>query len=576
MEKTIRRHLKFGCVVSAAIAFSHLQVSQAGWSGAINGTGYGQATVNVTASTEKVRILNTTNMLNPSAAIKTTPGYIFGASLPSGSSLATVARVLGQPGYIWQADTVGSGGDSTDNPELESRVHITPADCAAVNLNSESHIAPGGKSGTITVNANGTAGTAIWLRGFEFTGGQTNLPVDDPSTPLNEFVEYLKAHGSLKWDVLMVGPFDFNTTNCTGLTIPFTIDTDTNNLYFVSDAVAKSLPLVVYCPPDVTVACNQQPVAYPNVQVAGCGDITISNFPPAGTIFPVGTNQVWVTAIDKDGNTTNCTFNVIVNGTAPVPNVASLPDATGQCAATIAAAPTATEICSGAIITGQTTNSLTRTTQGTSIVTWTFDDGHGNVSTQTQKIIVKDTMAPVVSLQPFVVSCANTGPVTVPVPTTGFSDNCGGSVTVTPSQPQVFSGTGPGVLWTFTDAANNSTTVTQLVSVSGLTFVGFYTPINTASNNCSAAPIINAGRTIPIKFDFKCGSTFISGGTPPIVTIEKFADCSSTGVKVLELPAEYQNDWHINWNITPSTKGLFKIIVTHPGGTTAYAFINLK
>jgi hypothetical protein len=285
---------------------------------------------------------------------------------------------------------------------------------------------------------------------------------------------------------------------------------------------------------------------------------------------------VTVTATDKDGNTTNCTFNVIVNGAAPVPNAGSLPDATGQCSATITGAPIATDPCSGTNITGTTTDLLARTTQGTSTVTWTFDAGHGYVSTQTQKIVVKDTMAPVVSLQPFVVSCASTGPVTVPVPTTGFSDNCGGPVTVTPNQPQVYSGTGSGVPWTFTDAANNSTTVTQLVSASGLTFVGFYAPISTSSNDCSVAVTVNGGRTIPIKFDYKCGSAYITGGTPPVVTIEKLADCSSTGVKVLELPAEYLNDWHINWNVTPSTKGLFKIIVTLPGGTTGYAFIRLK
>ena len=61
-------------------------------------------------------------------------------------------------------------------------------------------------------------------------------------------------------------------------------------------------------------------------------------------------------------------------------------------------APTATDNCSGTI-TGTTSDALTRTTQGTSVVTWTFDDGHGNTTTQTQNIVVSDVTAPVAMQQ---------------------------------------------------------------------------------------------------------------------------------------------------------------------------------
>src|SRR5439155_19764313 len=50
--------------------------------------------------------------------------------------------------------------------------------------------------------------------------------------------------------------------------------------------------------------------------------------------------------------------------------------------------------CSGTI-TGTTSDSLTRTTQGTSVVIWHFNDGNGNESTQTQNIVVADLTAPV-------------------------------------------------------------------------------------------------------------------------------------------------------------------------------------
>ena len=81
----------------------------------------------------------------------------------------------------------------------------------------------------------------------------------------------------------------------------------------------------------------------------------------------------------------------------PVPGAGSLADATGECSATIAASPTATDNCAGAI-TGTTTDALTRATQGTSVVTWTFDDGNGNTTTQTQNIVVEDLTAPVADL----------------------------------------------------------------------------------------------------------------------------------------------------------------------------------
>ena len=58
------------------------------------------------------------------------------------------------------------------------------------------------------------------------------------------------------------------------------------------------------------------------MQFAGCGNITLSysptnlgTFPPGS--FPVGVTPVTVTATDKDGNKTNCTFTVTVTDTTP-------------------------------------------------------------------------------------------------------------------------------------------------------------------------------------------------------------------------------------------------------------------
>jgi hypothetical protein len=99
---------------------------------------------------------------------------------------------------------------------------------------------------------------------------------------------------------------------------------------------------------------------------------------------------------DARGNTTNITQTLTAkDNTAPVPNVATLAAATGECSVTVTA-PTATDNCKGAV-TGTTTSPLTYTAQGTYSITWTYNDGNGNMATQTQNVIVKDVTAPVLS-----------------------------------------------------------------------------------------------------------------------------------------------------------------------------------
>ncbi|WP_257209649.1 T9SS type A sorting domain-containing protein [Nostoc linckia] len=76
--------------------------------------------------------------------------------------------------------------------------------------------------------------------------------------------------------------------------------------------------------------------------------------------------------------------------TAPVPDVANLPVITNYCGVLSAeiATPTATDNCNGTI-TGTTSDPLDYTAVGTYVITWSYDDGNGNTSTQAQTIIVE-------------------------------------------------------------------------------------------------------------------------------------------------------------------------------------------
>ena len=134
---------------------------------------------------------------------------------------------------------------------------------------------------------------------------------------------------------------------------------------------------------------DQCSVATPTAPTAtnSCG--TVIDGVPSVT-FPItsqGTTQITWTYDDGEGNTTTQTQDVVIaDTTAPVPDLAQLPDLTNQCEVSILNPPTALDNCGG-IITGTTSITAPITTAGNSTITWTFDDGNGNTSTQTQNVV---------------------------------------------------------------------------------------------------------------------------------------------------------------------------------------------
>ena len=151
---------------------------------------------------------------------------------------------------------------------------------------------------------------------------------------------------------------------------------------------------------------------------------------------------------------------IVDDTTPPVADVASLPNATGECSVTVTA-PTSTDNCVGSV-TGTTTDPLTYNAQGTFTVTWTYDDGNGNTSTQTQTVIVNDTTAPVPDLASLVDISAQCE-VTSLIPPTA-TDLCEGSITATTNTilPITSSTT---ITWTYDDSNGNTTTQTQNIII---------------------------------------------------------------------------------------------------------------
>ncbi|WP_449649461.1 HYR-like domain-containing protein, partial [Tenacibaculum caenipelagi] len=158
---------------------------------------------------------------------------------------------------------------------------------------------------------------------------------------------------------------------------------------------------------------------------------------------------------------------IVDDTTAPVADVATLSDVTGQCEVTSLSAPTATDNCSGSV-TGTHNASLPITTQGTTVVTWTYEDAQGNTSTQTQNVVIDDTTAPVADVATLSDVTGQCEVTSLSAPTA--TDNCSGSVTGThnASLPITTQGT-TVVTWTYEDAQGNTSTQTQNVVIDDTT-----------------------------------------------------------------------------------------------------------
>ena len=190
--------------------------------------------------------------------------------------------------------------------------------------------------------------------------------------------------------------------------------------------------------------------------------------------FPIttpGTTVVTWTYTDANGNSSTQVQNVIIDDvTAPVADVASLTDLIGECSPPATpTAPTATDNCDGAI-TGTTTTVFPITSNGTTVVTWTFTDTAGNSSTQTQNVTISDTTPPVAdaaSLADLTDGCSITAP-NAPTAT----DSCNSTEAIIGTTTTTFPITTQGttvITWIFTDAVGNSSTQTQNVIISDVT-----------------------------------------------------------------------------------------------------------
>jgi uncharacterized repeat protein (TIGR01451 family) len=310
-----------------------------------------------------------------------------------------------------------------------------------------------------------------------------------------------------------------NTVNCT-----FTV-------------TVNSLVCILNCRDDMVI--NENPagsgaavVNYSTPTATGCLDLaTITCSPPSGSSFLLGSTAVNCSAKDASNNTlATCSFAVtvtIANCALSCPDDISTPNTPNQCGAVVAYSPPTTSSACGTVTCAPASGSFFPI--GTSTVTCTPQNGTACSFTVT----VQDVQPPAITCPANIVvtlplnSTATTKAVSYSVTAT---DNCPGvTVESTPASGSTFPLGTTTVTATATDVAGNTSTCSFTVAVH-YNFTGFFSPIN----NLPVVNVVNAGRSIPVKFSLSGnkGLNIFAPGSPASGVIT--CDTNAPPIEVIE------------------------------------------
>ncbi|MBL6645177.1 MAG: HYR domain-containing protein [Flavobacteriales bacterium] len=238
-------------------------------------------------------------------------------------------------------------------------------------------------------------------------------------------------------------------------------------------------PAIAGMPSDITQTadagvCDAVITWVPPTVPANCGDVTLTSTHNSGDTFAVGATTVSYTAEDIHGNTTTSTFTVTVTDDED-PAISGMPsDITqtadaGECEADVTwTAPTASDNCAIATFTSDA-NAGDAFAVGSTTVTYTATDIHGNSSTGSFTITVTDDEDPVISGMPADITQSNeagdcSAAVSWTAPTA--SDNCGvASLTTSHAIGSVFAVGNTTVTYTATDVNGNTSTASFTVTI---------------------------------------------------------------------------------------------------------------
>lgn len=272
-----------------------------------------------------------------------------------------------------------------------------------------------------------------------FAWPRPNASTMDITDCLNFTVTEQISNSTVSAFLNLTNPFNYNTMSPfavfptaqfpVGITTIAYIATDaagnTSTCSFTIEIQDTQAP-VLTCPPNQILLATCPSAQVPNytTQVGvtdNCsGNVQLTQVVPAGTtlgsIFapnlPATGNQFMITVTGNDGyNSSTCTFTVTLqDGQAPIPVLTTLPDLIDSCGTLIVFAPKALDPCNPAADTiygtpstpvGSFLNTNPPSYQlnpGSYVITWNYNDGNGNISTQPQNITVLNDVFPPVAI----------------------------------------------------------------------------------------------------------------------------------------------------------------------------------
>ena len=271
-------------------------------------------------------------------------------------------------------------------------------------------------------------------------------------------------------------PSSFNCNNVGQNTVLVLGSDPGNNVVFssITATIVDNILPTITAPSNVTVNANANCTATgvvlgTPVTADNCSVASVVNNAPA--TFPLGTTTVTWTVTDVNGNTATATQQVTVvdqtNPTVTAPPVVVV-GANNLCVAPnnssyISFGLVSNDNCS---IASAINNGPSNFALGYSFINWTITDGSGNTATASQTIQVVDNAGPSITAPANVTVTANAacGATGVTLGTPTVTDNCS-TPTVVNNAPSTYPIGTTTVTWTALDAAGNTTTATQLVTV---------------------------------------------------------------------------------------------------------------
>ena len=129
------------------------------------------------------------------------------------------------------------------------------------------------------------------------------------------------------------------------------------------------------------------------------GSVPVNATPTSGSGFSVGTTNVKLSATDSRGNAATASFNVTITDTT-APTIATPANITTEATGVLTPASftaSATDLVDGSVVVTSSKASGSGFPVGTTTVTLSATDAHGNPATASFTVTVRDTIAPVIT-----------------------------------------------------------------------------------------------------------------------------------------------------------------------------------